>query len=244
MNIPTSDDAIIALLKLALGGEGFLLVLALPLWSLYGWYSTAKDAAERVRQLSDIAGKAHGALRRNAAGVILIVLFQGFWLITAYFVGNFISVMFMYNKGINQSPGAPPPTVGQVLHALQFDAVSGTYTAIAVMGIIVSYRSALRGGEGGGVKGMGVLLALPGYAAVLFGGLFAVLVSLNFLLAKLGHDPWNGTKTLVVSLLAVLVGGGYAASCHFAMDIPQLVTRWRSSPDYHAYQWRTDSRRY
>jgi hypothetical protein len=236
MNIPTSDDAIIALLKLALGGEGFLLALALLLWSLYGWYSTAKDAAERIRQLSHATGRARSALRGNAAGVILILLFQGSWLIMAYFVGNFISVMFMYNKGINQSPGAPAPTVGQALHALQFDAVSGTYTAIAVIGIIVSYRSALYGGEGGGAKGIGFLLALPGYAAVLFGGILVVLDALNFLLAKLGHDPWNGTKTLVVSLLAVLAGGGYAASCHFAMDIPQLVMRWHRSSDRYTDQ--------
>jgi hypothetical protein len=230
MHIPTADDEIIHLMTVAMGGDGAVLALALVLWKLYGWYSTAKDAAERFTQARHYVGKTRDTLRGKAGarrmiaiiGTLLMLISQAIWLITAYVVGNVISVMFLYNKKIDQSPGASLPTTAQMLHALQFDAVSGSYTVIAVIGVIISYRSVLKGQDGDGAQGMGCLLGLPGYATAGFGLLFFVL---TLLLKDVAHDPGYTSKEIELSFLAALAGAAYAASCHFVMGMPQLVAR-------------------
>jgi hypothetical protein len=237
MHLLTADSAITELIILAMGGSGFPVTLALFLWWLYGWYSTGKDAAEKSMRAAHLASKTVGALRARtagdrrmiAAGVILMLIAQVSWLISSYIVGNIISVMFLVNKKINQSPGASPPTFGQAVHALQFDAVSGTYTAIAVLGVIISYRAALNSTDGSGAEGIGCLLGLPGYATAGFGVLFFVLD----LFLMMTHAPGYTAKAIVTSLLAAVAGIVYAASCILVMRMPVRLSRWRAAPGYY-----------
>lgn len=231
--IPTPDDAVKYLLTLVLGGSGFVLFAAFLLWSIYSWYSTLRDVTQRGKDLGAAVQGAWSRMRRTdpaarllaITGMALMLASQAIWLATTYVVGNVISVMFMLNKKINQSPGAPPPSASQAFHALQLDAISGVYLIIAVIGIVVSYRHAIDDNGSDAATGIGCLLSIPGYASLGLGLLFFVL---TWFLKDVAHDPGYTSREIALSILAAVVGAAYAASCHFVLQMPAKVIRQRS----------------
>lgn len=236
MHIPitTPDELVTDLVQVAIGGSGTVLLLV---WGLYSWYSTAKDVAGRGAQLHGASRRAREwmrdtppvARRLALAGTVLMLITQSLWLATTYVVGNVISVMFLYNKKINQSVGAPPPTVSQMFHALQLDAVSGTYLAIAVAGLVVSYRNALRSNSGEAAQGIGCLLGVPGYASA---GLGFLYFALALFLKEVAHSAGYTTSEIWLSLAVTIAGATYAASCHFVMGLPERLISRRPYASY------------
>jgi hypothetical protein len=210
-----------------------VLFTALLLWKIYSWYSTLRDVTQRGKDLGAAAQGAWTRMRSREpaarlfaiTGMTLMLAAQAAWLATTYVVGNVISVMFMLNKKINQSPGAPLPSASQAFHALQLDAISGTYLIVAVIGIVASYRHAIHDNGNDAAFGIGCLLSIPGYATLGLGLLFFVLA---WFLKDVAHDPGYTSREIALSFLAAVVGGAYAASCHFVLRMPQQVMRQRN----------------
>lgn len=230
----TPDSLVLGLLAFIAGGSATgLALISLP-FVLYSWFSFAKDVKERGHQLGNLSRGLRAWMRSTdpvarrlaVVSAILLLLAQAVWLVTTYVVGNVVSVMFEYNKNINQAPGAPFPTLRQMLHALQFDPVSGSYLAIALVGLVISYRVAVRTGDRDGGEAFGCLLAIPGYASVALGLFF--LVSTWFL-KDVAHDPGYTTREIWLSLLATVVGLIYAASCHLVLITPARVVSLRNA---------------
>lgn len=239
MNIPTPDSLVAGFLAFIAGGSATgLALISLP-WILYSWFSFAKDLKERGHQLGDL-GRGTRAWMRSADPVArrlamisaaLMLVAQAVWIATTYVVGNVISVMFLYNKHINQAPGAPFPTVGQMRHALRLDAVSGAYLAVALLALVVSYRRAVKEEDQDGVQAIGCLLALPGYASVAFGLFFLIA---TWFLKDVAHDPGYTTREIWLSLVATVVGLIYVTFCHFALTTPARVMSLREA---RPWQW-------
>lgn len=210
-------------LVLLMGGSATAVLLVSLLWCLYNWYGFTRDSIRRAREMSAVAQRALGKLRRLQrlqwvlAVLIWAVMFlsQALWLGAGYVIGNLVAMLFGYNTNV---PQAHMPTFVQIIHGLRPDLISGSCVIIWGAGIIMSYKlSSIE------AAGLAFFYGIPGSLACVGGVIAAALMS--FIRYVVGNSPGASFSVLQIEVAAGLAvtGVAYVLSCQLVLRAPSRM---------------------
>ncbi len=222
--LPSFENAV-AMLLASLGVGAPIITILLLVWTLKSWLDIAEQTVKGARHVSQFSRRIGQNLRQmprarvatSIAITALVAMAQLLTVFMCYLFGNFIAMYFKHRQAevsaaiTEKSFGVLlPQNLWSITH---FDAISGTYTVIAVLIIALSYLLVKDADGEKSVSDLAKLMALPAtlvsYLAmvvlVVMGGITLLLWLILWIASGFSNAVPDAIKPALPGLLQITI---------------------------------------